>query len=932
LTIARGAVAVAAALAWHGAAALAGPGAAAADVPGVRDILPVGEGGSASALDLAAYEVTGATPPTFTNQQAAFDALVTDAPHMTDGLIAQDFPGAGIGLGGPAARVETPAAGVTISWDGLDVPHISAQTVQGAMFGAGYAQAEARLFTMDALRHLGRGRLTELAGPGAGNSNLLADEAVRSQSDYTDAELQAQVNALPAEFGAQGALVLQMASAYTAGINARIAADRANPLLMPAEYVAVGATPARWTTADSVAIGAEINQGFDVGGGAQAVDGEMVSELERRLGRRAGDRAFGDISFQDSPLSPTTTSARFTYPEPDRIEPSAVAMPDPDSVQPITPIVAAGGQAADRPTPRRPAPISPGLSRLGRRGGDSYAVLVGGARSISGRPIADMGPQLDFFSPEIVMEESLQAPGLAVAGAALPGVAPVPIAGHTGSFAWSVTIGVGEHIDLFALTLCSRDGSPVTRASTSYVYRGACVPMLRRTDIETTTTSANNPAPSQTFSIRTLRSVYGPVVATGTIRGAPVAFARADATYGHLADTIVPLAEIADGAVDSAQSFVRLVRAAPFSLNWFYVDRAHIAWTLSGRYPRHRTVKVRTHGRTLTAGPSPVAPIPGTGAWDWPGFRSDATAPGGMTTFSGDVAAGDRLPHAIDPPSGFIANWNNKPAPGWRASDDDYYFGPVHRVSLYRRRLGAAFAAAAGGRIDEANLVSLVEDADLVDLRGSLVLPWLLRVAGSGDTTQTRQLIAILRAWVASGAHIRDLNGDGLDDDGPANRVMDAWWPLLVPAVFRPVLGPDAYAQATMPAFTPIDDPPPLDAEAWYDGWYGQVQQDMRDVVQPHAAGRFSRVYCGGTPRRSGSLASCRRLLLTTLAAAAQAVAAAQGTPDPGAWKLPATCPVPATGHPSCDEIVFTPTGAIGIPPVPWQNRPTYQQVVAFLR
>jgi hypothetical protein len=39
---------------------------------------------------------------------------------------------------------------------------------------------------------------------------------------------------------------------------------------------------------------------------------------------------------------------------------------------------------------------------------------------------------------------------------------------------------------------------------------------------------------------------------------------------------------------------------------------------------------------------------------------------------------------------------------------------------------------------------------------------------------------------------------------------------------------------------------------------------------------------------------------------------------------------VPATGHPSCDEIVFTPTGAIGIPPVPWQNRPTYQQVVAF--
>jgi Penicillin amidase len=289
--------------------------------------------------------------------------------------------------------------------------------------------------------------------------------------------------------------------------------------------------------------------------------------------------------------------------------------------------------------------------------------------------------------------------------------------------------------------------------------------------------------------------------------------------------------------------------------------------------------------------------------------------------------SGPSLPHAIDPASGEIVNWNNKPAPGWRASDDDFYFGPVQRVTMYRQRLSAAYKSN-GGRINEAQLVALVEDADTVDLRGSLVLPWLLRMIGSGDTTESRQLIGILRSWVSTGAHRRDLTGDGFDEDGAAARLMDAWWPLLVPAIFRPVLGADAYNQAT--SVTPIDDPPPVDAEAWYDGWYGQVQQDMRDVLSRRATGRFSRIYCGGTARRNGTRASCRTVLRSTLASAAQTVTSSQGTSDPTKWTLPATCPVPNTGVPDCDEIVFTETGAIATPPVPWQNRPTYQQVVAF--
>jgi len=880
-------------------------------------------------LQLGQFEVAGTVPASFTEFAAPFNDLVTDAPHMTDALIEQDFPASQIGLSGTPASVESPAPGVVIRWSAQGVPFITGATDYDVFFGAGYAQAQARLFTMDVLRHLGSGTLTSFIGPGTDDSNVLMDESVLVQSDYDAAERNAQITALPAQFGAAGKFALQGEEAYTAGINARITADRDNPLLMPAEYAATGNTPKPWTVGDSVAIAAEINEGFDLGGGAQAIDGEILSGLRDRLGARTGGRVFDDITFQDSALSPTTTSNPFRYPEPDRIDPAAVAMPDADSVEPINPVVPVGSSARAAAVRAQITNLSwagrLGQSRLARKGGDSYAVLVGASHSRSGHPIADMGPQLDFFSPELLLDESLQGPGISVRGGALPGAEPVPIVGHTNSFAWSVTIGVGEHIDTYALKLCNPDGSAPTRFSDYYLYDGHCVAMLKRTEVEHTVFSVDNPEPPQTFEINTLRSIYGPVIATGTVDGHPVAFSRADATYGHLAGTGVVLAELATGAVTSPQSFVRVVRAAPFSLNWFYVDRDNIAWTLSGSYPVPPSIIVRHGRRSYTEGPSPMAPIWGTGAWNWHGFSSNALT--SLTYYGGRDIPGAQIPHVIDPKSGEIVNWNNKPAPAWRASDDDYYFGPVQRVAMYRDALSAAYKAN-HQRVNEAQLVSLVENVDTMDLRGALVLPWLLKVIGHSANPQITQLLSILRVWMLAGAHRSDTTGDGYDTYGAAARLMDAWWPRLVPAIFEPVLGTDAYEQAT--SVTPVDDPPPLDAEAWYDGWYGQVQQDMRDILDRRASGHFSRTYCGGSARREGSLGGCRTVLLNSLLAAASSVAAAQGKTDPNDWTLPVTCPIPDTGVPNCDEIVFSATGAITTPSVPWQNRPTYQQVVAF--
>jgi hypothetical protein len=108
------------------------------------------------------------------------------------------------------------------------------------------------------------------------------------------------------------------------------------------------------------------------------------------------------------------------------------------------------------------------------------------------------------------------------------------------------------------------------------------------------------------------------------------------------------------------------------------------------------------------------------------------------------------------------------------------------------------------------------------------------------------------------------------------------------------------------------------------------VQKDLRSVLGRREEDRYSRIYCGG-PRRQPKTKkaerkarkACREVLLSTLKDAYKKVSAAQGSDDPAAWKVYATCDNPDT----CDEIVPNPAGAVETPPFPWQNRGTFHQV-----
>ena len=105
------------------------------------------------------------------------------------------------------------------------------------MFGAGYVSAEDRMFMMDTLRHIGRGRLSEFLG--ASEANLASDEAIYRTSGYTEEELQAMIDRVKGLHPELGPLAHADLMAYVDGVNQYISEARTDPTKLPAEYEAL---------------------------------------------------------------------------------------------------------------------------------------------------------------------------------------------------------------------------------------------------------------------------------------------------------------------------------------------------------------------------------------------------------------------------------------------------------------------------------------------------------------------------------------------------------------------------------------------------------------------------------------------------------------------------------------------------------------------
>ncbi len=295
-------------------------------------VLPPGENGLVNATDALQFETTGKRPAASDDQLSQYSNLLYGAPTLTNANLTDYFNDESFGVKPEdVTKTETPGPGVTIYRDKHDVPHIYGDTNPAAAFGAGYAQAEDRLFMMDVLRHYGAGTLASFLGASCDFEQMDHDQLLLSP--YTPAQAQAQVDALPKRYGEDGALAKSMIDAYVQGVNAYIDATKTDPSKLPADYVAAAPDqllPKKWTDADVVSIAGLIGGIFGKGGGFEVNDAHLLTYLQNRLGNADGLRAYHEVDHQNDPLAPTTITDK-TFPYDVRTKPwdqSLNALPD----------------------------------------------------------------------------------------------------------------------------------------------------------------------------------------------------------------------------------------------------------------------------------------------------------------------------------------------------------------------------------------------------------------------------------------------------------------------------------------------------------------------------------------------------------------------------------------------------------------------------
>jgi len=278
---------------------------------------------------------------------------------------------------------------VEVLRDRWGVPHIYAQSERDAFMAQGYVHAQDRLWQMELNRRTANGRLSQIFGD-------LALDTDRATLTFGFRRLGiADWERLNTE------LRLAM-EAYAAGVNAYLQSPEYRA---PVEFTLLGLKPAPWTVEDSMAFSRVMMWQL-----SHAWYGEL---LRAWMIEKVGAEHAAELEIDYPRLNPVTL--------PDGIEYNVLA--------------AKGALHAAR---------GPFLTRsMG-----SNAWTVAGARTTTGKPYLCNDMHLPLGLPGLWYEIQLTAGALKVGGASLPGL-PLVLVGHNDRVAWGMTLAYTDCEDLF---------------------------------------------------------------------------------------------------------------------------------------------------------------------------------------------------------------------------------------------------------------------------------------------------------------------------------------------------------------------------------------------------------------------------------------------------------------------------------------------------
>ncbi|MEO7007897.1 MAG: penicillin acylase family protein [Caldimonas sp.] len=574
------------------------------------------------------------------------------------------------------------ATEVRIERDAHGIPTIHAATAEAALFGLGFVHAQDRLWQLETHRRIGSGRLAEAFGAPA----LATDKFLRALGVKRAAALQ-WAHASPESRAA----IL----AYTAGINSFLTgAMRARPV----EFVLLGLQPEPWTPEDSIAWA--IVMAWDLGGNWSTELLRMRLALQMPVARI--DELIPPYPG-DAPLATADYAALFRSLKLDgKLGTQALAA----------------------------APES-GIEGVG-----SNNWVVAGSHTESGKPLLANDPHLKLSAPALWYFVRLDAPGLRVAGATMPGL-PFVVLGQNEKVAWGFTNTGPDVQDLYIERIKPDD-------PTQYQTPDGWAKF--ETYAETVNVKGGTPVP---IMVRATR--HGPVISdsgvaaglTGTATKPSYALALRWTALDPDSTTVD--AGLALARVRSVAEFVSASAKyqAPMQ-NMVVADvDGHIGMVAAGKVPL-RKAENNLKGQV---------PSPG---WD---ARYDGAG----------FLAPDQTPREIDPQRGWIATANQR----IHAPDYPHYLTNEWTAPYRYDRIAQLLEARPKHTLESLHAIQ----ADQLSLAAVKLLPYLRRAKSAHPLAAAAQ------------ARLAAFNGT-MAADGAAPLILWAWTRHLTEDIFADELGP----------------------------------------------------------------------------------------------------------------------------------------------
>ena len=803
---------------------------------------------------------------------------------------------------------------VELLTDEFNVTHVYAESLKGVAYGQGYAQARDRLFQMELFRTIGRGESAAVVGP----SQLSSDIDVKRDL-YNEAEIDEQ-------WAGASEKTRETVEGYTEGVNAKLD-EMEDSGTLPGEFTLLGREMERWEPTDTVAVMTYILGFFGVMGGSECSNAETLLAMFEHVEGDADDRpegfesraaawaAYSDFNHVVVPEDHTGSLRASEVPETDGRALDYDEVPE-AQFEAIEAVEGARPWGIDEESgltslfsTHQASGLLEGL-KLGSNG-----IVVDGRHTETGEAMLGGGPQMSLLKPpalhEIGLHGAVDGESFDVAGVGVVG-APSVVIGQTPAFAWTITTARDDAVDTIAVELDPED---------RYRYRWDGEFHEFATERYTHEPNAwggiveGNVAPEtveQEVAYVEQEGTRMPVVAYNPEEN--IAFVERVSTRMDELEGGFMLADIAQASDRS--EFEDAISDYPFGMNLLFAGEAGIAQYRGGKLPRR-------NGEGDPRFPMPQA------HHDWSG--TDV----GFDT-DGSVA---------DPERGYVVNWNNAPAPGWRNANGEFEWDGSHRVDvldrLTRERIletgpestleavePGELPDEAAGNLSQQDIEEIIERAGVEHPYAPRIVPHLVAAARESDDDTLQAVADELETWAFGGGEGPEPGLEAWTEYGDLER----WFETE----YRFHASEDRYPDGGLTIYEAVGEQllshavgDRLGAAAPEFEFDPRAGDALSRSVDPHAAdhgaasnpvcllvdaleGRTAYPWLGETP------ADRRETLLTALSAAVADLSEAFDSTDPGDWRR------------DVHQSEFFPLGGASPNTIAISNRGSYQQSIAI--